>query len=845
MNSERNRKALFKRLAMFLPILGLLLLTAQATLADNPTIVYFADFAHGGTDSPFATTFQLFNPSPTDAPTTISFFQDDGTPFNVGLKDVVSGNVLSPTSPGVFNVTVPARGLAVLITNGSLPLQSGWVMVTSTGSSLNGNAFFEQTDSLGNILAQVSVPSSNFLGTFTGLLEKSATVDTGVALANPSPTSSITVTIQATASDGTVLGSNQVTLGPQQHFAKFIEQIAGFESLGNTLGTLAFSSSGNVLALLLRQDHQQLSWVPLFSGTALAPTLTNLNPSSGQAYTTMTITGVNFNSADPSANQVSFGGTAAQVLGATGTTLIVTVPKGLSLTSPVNVTVTANGGTSNALPFTEIGGFPTPTITSLNPNSAVVNSSSASITINGTNFVANVEGPSVKFGTGGNPAVNVINSTQAIMTLTADLLTQVGSFNVIFQNPGGLFGQNMSSNPVPFAVTSQNPSTAPTITSIVPPSARVNERVTINGTNFDPTSAANNIVKFNGVTATVFSVSQTQIQVNVPANATTGPVTVTSNGITSNGFPFTVLGILKLQTVQVGTTPMRVMFDATADQAVVTNQDSNSVTFVDVANAIPIKDLQTGGVSPFGIAQYNRLAFVANNIPPNFPVSSRFISVVNLDTQSPQSTITVSGLGGSPFSVAVDPVSGNLVVTDNVQHIGLVNLVTQQLTQVFIETPYDVAIYNPSTSTDYAVMSDYTEGKLIIYDLQAQVIKAQIKVGNIPQGVAVNPQTGIAVVVNSGDNKVSVVDLNKLAVVATVPTGLRPNFVAIDSSRNRAVVSNNGEGTVTVIDLNTNTVLTTLSTGGNNPTGVAISEAADVAIVCNSQSGNVGLVPLP
>ncbi|MFM2295008.1 MAG: hypothetical protein RLZZ350_1421, partial [Verrucomicrobiota bacterium] len=79
----------------------------------------------------------------------------------------------------------------------------------------------------------------------------------------------------------------------------------------------------------------------------------------------------------------------------------------------------------------------------------------------------------------------------------------------------------------------------PSITSFTPTSGATNLPVTITGTNFNSASA----VKFNGVSA-VFTVSaNNQIVANVPTNATTGTIAVTTPGGTGTSVTsFTVSG---------------------------------------------------------------------------------------------------------------------------------------------------------------------------------------------------------------------------------------------------------------------------------------------------------------
>lgn len=72
----------------------------------------------------------------------------------------------------------------------------------------------------------------------------------------------------------------------------------------------------------------------------------------------------------------------------------------------------------------------------------------------------------------------------------------------------------------------------PTITSFTPISGPIGITVTITGTNFD-LLVANNIVKFNGITAVVTACTATSITTTVPVGATTGPISVTVGGSTA------------------------------------------------------------------------------------------------------------------------------------------------------------------------------------------------------------------------------------------------------------------------------------------------------------------------
>ncbi len=87
----------------------------------------------------------------------------------------------------------------------------------------------------------------------------------------------------------------------------------------------------------------------------------------------------------------------------------------------------------------------------------------------------------------------------------------------------------------------------PTLSSLSPTSGPVGTVVTLTGTGLTGATA----VTFNGTAATTFSVTNaTTATATVPVGATSGPVTITTPGGTSNGVSFTVLADLIVSTQQ-------------------------------------------------------------------------------------------------------------------------------------------------------------------------------------------------------------------------------------------------------------------------------------------------------
>lgn len=166
-----------------------------------------------------------------------------------------------------------------------------------------------------------------------------------------------------------------------------------------------------------------------------------------------------------------------------------------------------------------------PIILSISPTSLVVNSSSSSLTINGTGFLS---GTVVTVG-GQSVTATLVSSTQITAALPSAILSTAGSSQIILSNPapgGGL------SNAVNLVVN--NP--APVITTVSPENVPLNSTastLTINGTGFVSTS----VVSIGGATAASTLVSSTQITATIPAAilSQTGSFSVTVTNSTPGG----------------------------------------------------------------------------------------------------------------------------------------------------------------------------------------------------------------------------------------------------------------------------------------------------------------------
>ena len=256
----------------------------------------------------------------------------------------------------------------------------------------------------------------------------------------------------------------------------------------------------------------------LASGAASAlpaPLIKKLNPSSGAAGTLVMLRGNNFQSSQGSST-ITFNGVEASPTSWKGKRIQVPVPPGAT-SGPVVVTV--GGQASNGIPFTVIGGGPA--ISGLSPEAGP---EGTSVAITGTSFGASQGTSTVAFnGVGSAPA------SWSGTRIEAPVPEGATTGPVVVTVAG------QASNGVSFKVIGG----APSITKLNPATGPVGTVVTVRGNGFQSSQGAGTVT-FNGVEATPTSWQGKQIEVAVPAGATTGPVVVVVDGQESNGVSFKV-----------------------------------------------------------------------------------------------------------------------------------------------------------------------------------------------------------------------------------------------------------------------------------------------------------------
>lgn len=251
-------------------------------------------------------------------------------------------------------------------------------------------------------------------------------------------------------------------------------------------------------------------------------------PNAGPVGTVLKLTGTYYST--KATNTVKFNGVEAQVIASKTSTsnLTVIVPPGAT-TGKVTVTVGDQTGTS-ATDFTVNSATPAPAILEISPNTGN-GVDGVELTITGFNFSLTPANNVVKIN--GVSAGTPISASATSLKVIVPSGATTGKVSVAVNGATGT-----ASSDGDFTVPS------PAVANFTPKASIVGSTVEITGTKFSKI-AANNVVRFNGVTAVVqsvdVSVSPNVLIVTVPGGASTGKISVSVDGIVgTSGSDFTV-----------------------------------------------------------------------------------------------------------------------------------------------------------------------------------------------------------------------------------------------------------------------------------------------------------------
>jgi uncharacterized protein YmfQ (DUF2313 family) len=280
------------------------------------------------------------------------------------------------------------------------------------------------------------------------------------------------------------------------------------------------------------------------------PTVSSFSPATGHAGQTVTITGTNFQAI----GSVRFNTVSANYIVRSETQIDAVVPANAT-TGPVSVTNTAGTG-SSAGNFTITVAPPTPPsfcLSNAEQRSTLTftNTFQATSVTSGRGYYwpfTAVQGTTYSFSTCGSMEdtyIRIYNSSSVVASNDdAGPYCSSNSASIDWVCPSsGTYYVLLTSypcGPLYFNTTFYHKSgsaSGPTVNFFSPSSGNAGQTVTITGTNFQSVNA----VRFNNINASYIVRSTTQIDAVVPANATTGLISVsTSGGTATSASNFTI-----------------------------------------------------------------------------------------------------------------------------------------------------------------------------------------------------------------------------------------------------------------------------------------------------------------
>ncbi|MCL4179797.1 MAG: IPT/TIG domain-containing protein [Verrucomicrobia bacterium] len=288
-----------------------------------------------------------------------------------------------------------------------------------------------------------------------------------------------------------------------------------------------------------------------FFVTGSAPHVSELAPAKGARGTEVIITGGNFTS--PAT--IRFNGVPDPTAAVTALTQIRATVPAAAWSGPVTVT-TASGTSSNGPVF-----YLPPRLTSITPAAGVVG---APIELAGTNFMD----ASLVLFNGLNAGFEVTASNRIATSVPAD----ASSGPITVATPGGVI------------ISTNNFKVLPRILSFTPALGPAGTAVTLLGTTFTNVTA----VSFNGAPAVFTVVSRGEVRATVPAQATTGPIRLsTADGTSDSPVAFLITRASDLE-LKMTVSPTLVRPGDTIQFTLTTsNRGPSVVTGVEVSDPLP------------------------------------------------------------------------------------------------------------------------------------------------------------------------------------------------------------------------------------------------------------------
>ena len=284
--------------------------------------------------------------------------------------------------------------------------------------------------------------------------------------------------------------------------------------------------------------------------------------------------------------------------------------------------------------------------------------------------------------------------------------------------------------------------------------------------------------------------------------------------------------------IPVGNRPSDIVVDPATKRIYVSNSEDRTISLI-VNDAVTLTT--SVGEDPDNLLFFENRLFVGLGSIGN-------ILVLDPTTLKTQSTI------GMPkaFSIvhmAGDPIHHRLyaAIYDNIAVIDSTNL--RIVTTFGPKGSYYALAANPVNDSILAAIFESDSGLqyLTAFDPLSGAVRARVKIGGDPRGIALTADSSRAYVANYFSNTVSVVNPRDLTQVAEIPVDSRPFGVALDEAAHRLYVSNSGSDSVNAIDTQTNQVVATIPLGMNF-SALVTNESLNRVYIANTSTDSVYVV---
>jgi YVTN family beta-propeller protein len=229
-----------------------------------------------------------------------------------------------------------------------------------------------------------------------------------------------------------------------------------------------------------------------------------------------------------------------------------------------------------------------------------------------------------------------------------------------------------------------------------------------------------------------------------------------------------------IKEVEVGNHPAHIVFTEDGQYALVTNNEDNSVSVIDLRVYSIIQTLPTGkGPHGFRISSDSKFAYIAN-------MSEDTVTVINLETFTEEKTLKI---GSTPVTTAITTDGTTLLATLHTENaVAIVDVESEETTKVEVGAGPAQVYIQPDNQFAFIANQGSEENpsnSVTKIDLQTKKVVATIETGKGAHGVVTSADNQYVYVTNMFEHTVSVIDNTLNKVIATIPVGKVPNGISV------------------------------------------------------------------